>query len=98
MRRAAGRRCATSNGRAHDKGPTTPYVRPLSADDGNVDAVSLPDHRRWRREPKLIHGHHPHEAEANTHECAAPDHHQGEWMIQLGEIPGADIEHDGEEG
>src|SRR5664279_4839395 len=75
-----------------------PLVRRPSADGGNIDALSLPDHWRRCREPQLIHGYQPHGGKTGAHQTACRDHDPGERMIYLGEIPGADIEHDGSEG
>jgi len=69
-----------------------------SANNRNIAIFSEGDCRRRRGKPQLIHGRQPHEGEAQTHQRAAPDHDPSERMIELGEIPRADIQYDGDIG
>src|SRR6516162_770853 len=63
--------------------------RPRSADDGNIASRSLSNRQRRLGEPQLIHGHYPHEGEAQSHQESGHHHDPGEGMKELSKIPGA---------
>ena len=56
------------------------------------------DDFRRGMEPHLIETGGPHHGKAGSHQCASSNFYPGKWMEKLDEIPGADIQYDGQEG
>lgn len=49
------------------------------------------------KQPHLVRGHHPHERETQAHQSAGDHDYVGEGLVDLGQIPGKDIEQYGYE-